>query len=85
MRCARRLCGCIDGYYLYFEGRNAKCLTKEKISSSMYLLKEKNVYADENACRRTDVFAMHMMQDGGTRLCVTKQGCVEEGGFLFGQ
>ena len=51
----------------------------------MYLLKEKNVYADENACRRTDVFAMHTMHDDGTRLCVTKQGCVEEGGFLFGQ
>ena len=51
----------------------------------MYLLEGINVYGDERACTRSDVFAMYTMNDSGTLLCVARQECVDKGGFLYGK
>ena len=86
------MCKCISGYYLYVYNkyiewrgdREAKCIRKDEVNSAMYKVDGKDVYTDSFACRYKLTFNMYTLEDGATRLCVTKQGCVEEGGFLFG-
>lgn len=69
------MCDCRSGYYLYFsqdtDYRNiVECLKIGNTNSSVYLLYGKNVYVDYSSCLQT--FGMYILEDGDTRLCVTK-------------
>ena len=49
----------------------------------MYKVDGKDVYTDDFSCRYRLALNMYTLEDGGTRLCVTRKQCVERGGFLF--
>lgn len=83
-----RMCECIDGYYLYLyniynEDREAKCIRKDEVRSTMYKVAGKDVYTDAFACRYKLVLNMYTLEDGDTRLCVTRKQCVEKGRFVL--
>ena len=65
--------GCNSDYYLSFHYENSKpvvtCLKIDNVSSSMYLIEEASVYADEQACGQ--VLNMYTLKDEETMLCVT--------------
>ena len=75
------MCKCADGYYLYCyhtyhvfnDDREFRCIKKDEVNSTMYKVDGKDVYTDDFACRYRLALNMYTLEDGTTRLCVTRK------------
>lgn len=88
MPCDDCSCECNTGYHFtYYYNDNADyvaaCLKKEEQQNDMFFLEGKNAYVDSWSCEHV-LDARHIIDNVGTKLCVTMQQCIDKNQFVLG-